>query len=51
MSVIRKIKQYFKRREFKKRCLNVPCPECPYYIETSEEWVCILAAKLGLEEV
>ncbi len=46
--MIRKIKSYFKRREFKKRCPSITCSRCPYYLY---DGACILAISLGLEGV
>ena len=51
MSVLRKIKQYFKRKEFKKRCLYIPCTRCPYFFDDGRYGKCKLAISLGLEEV
>lgn len=48
MLMIRKIKLYFRRREFKKRCLNIACSRCPHYLFNGK---CYLAISLGLEEV
>ena len=49
--MIRKIKLYFKRREFKKRCKYVPCTLCPYFFDNGMGGMCRLAISLGLEEV
>jgi len=47
--MIRKIKQYFKRKEFEKRCLHIPCTKCPYFLDDGLDGRCILVASLGLE--
>lgn len=47
--MLRKIKSYFKRRAFSKRCPFIPCPNCPYYLDSVGK--CYLAVCLGLEEV
>lgn len=47
--VIRKIKRYFKRREFKKRCPHVPCTCCIYFFDDGMGGKCKIAISLGLE--
>ena len=51
MSVIRKIKRYFKLKEFKKRCLYIPCTQCSYFFDNGMGGKWRLAISLGLEEV
>lgn len=48
--MIRKIKMYFKRRKFIKRCLHVPCTVCPYFFDDGMNGKCKIAISLGLEE-
>ncbi len=46
--MISKIKWYFRRKKFEKRCPDYACPSCPYY---AYDCKCRLAIELGLEEV
>ena len=49
--MIRKIKLYFKRRKFRKRCLFIPCTSCPFFIDDGKDGKCHVAIELGLEEL
>lgn len=49
--MLERIKLYFKRRQFQKHCLQLPCNHCPYFfIDNNEHDKCRLAIMLGLEE-
>ena len=47
--MIRRIKLYLKRREFRKRCQYVPCTVCSYFFDDGVGGKCRLAISLGID--
>lgn len=48
MKIIERIVMRRRRKQFKKRCLMIPCTQCPEYIK--ESCKCMVAIECGLEE-
>ena len=54
-SLLKKIDKRFAlrkaRNEFQRRCLYIPCTNCPYHLDDGENGKCRVAVELGLEEL